>query len=133
MEPRIQYAQTADGVSIAFWTLGEGMPTGEDTVCRSATSPTIPWTPMCWTWRRWWTAWAWSHLPCSGFLMGPRGHYLRSPLPRASIAPSSVVRCCAGLRTVHVATNPVIGCTSRQGLGAIHGDARACRVWVVGR
>jgi class 3 adenylate cyclase len=24
MEPRIQYAQTADGVSIAFWTLGEG-------------------------------------------------------------------------------------------------------------
>jgi class 3 adenylate cyclase/pimeloyl-ACP methyl ester carboxylesterase len=26
MEPRIQYAQTADGVSIAFSTLGEGMP-----------------------------------------------------------------------------------------------------------
>ena len=26
MEPRIQYAQTIDGVSIAFWTLGEGMP-----------------------------------------------------------------------------------------------------------
>jgi class 3 adenylate cyclase len=26
MEPRIQYATTADGVSIAFWTLGEGMP-----------------------------------------------------------------------------------------------------------
>ena len=26
MEPRIQYAQTADEVSIAFWTLGEGMP-----------------------------------------------------------------------------------------------------------
>jgi class 3 adenylate cyclase len=25
MEPRIQYAQTTDGVSIAFWTLGEGM------------------------------------------------------------------------------------------------------------
>jgi len=24
MEPRIQYAKTADGVSIAFWTLGEG-------------------------------------------------------------------------------------------------------------
>jgi hypothetical protein len=23
-EPRIQYAQTKDGVSIAFWTLGEG-------------------------------------------------------------------------------------------------------------
>jgi class 3 adenylate cyclase len=26
MEPRVQYAQTADGVSIAFWTLGEGVP-----------------------------------------------------------------------------------------------------------
>lgn len=26
MEPRIQYARTADGVSIAFWTLGEGPP-----------------------------------------------------------------------------------------------------------
>jgi hypothetical protein len=26
MEPRIQYAKTADGVSIAFWTLGKGMP-----------------------------------------------------------------------------------------------------------
>jgi len=26
MEPRIQYAKTADGVSIAFWTLGEGIP-----------------------------------------------------------------------------------------------------------
>jgi class 3 adenylate cyclase len=26
MEPRIQYAQTKDGVSIAFWTLGEGEP-----------------------------------------------------------------------------------------------------------
>ncbi len=26
MEPRIPYAQTADAVSIAFWTIGEGMP-----------------------------------------------------------------------------------------------------------
>ncbi len=26
MEPRIQYATTSDGVSIAFWTLGEGRP-----------------------------------------------------------------------------------------------------------
>ena len=26
MEPRIRYATTADGVSIAFWMLGEGMP-----------------------------------------------------------------------------------------------------------
>jgi len=25
-EPRIQYAKTSDGVSIAYWTLGEGMP-----------------------------------------------------------------------------------------------------------
>lgn len=25
MEPRIQYTKTEDGVSIAFWTLGEGM------------------------------------------------------------------------------------------------------------
>ncbi len=26
MEPRIQYAQTADGLSTAFWTLGKAMP-----------------------------------------------------------------------------------------------------------
>src|SRR3989304_1516758 len=26
MEPRIRYAQTTDGVNIAFWTLGEGLP-----------------------------------------------------------------------------------------------------------
>ncbi len=26
MEPRIQYAHTKDGVSIAYWTMGEGMP-----------------------------------------------------------------------------------------------------------
>jgi len=26
MEPRIQYARTADGVSIAFWTMGRGEP-----------------------------------------------------------------------------------------------------------
>ena len=25
-EPRIQYAKTSDGVSIAYWTLGEGEP-----------------------------------------------------------------------------------------------------------
>jgi class 3 adenylate cyclase len=29
VEPRIQYAQTTDGVSIAFWTLGEGTPVVE--------------------------------------------------------------------------------------------------------
>lgn len=26
MEPRIQYMQAADGVSIALWMLGEGVP-----------------------------------------------------------------------------------------------------------
>ncbi len=26
MEPRIQYAKTSDGVSIAYWTMGQGMP-----------------------------------------------------------------------------------------------------------
>ena len=26
MEPRIQYAKTEDGVNIAYWTMGEGMP-----------------------------------------------------------------------------------------------------------
>ncbi len=28
MEPRIQYAQTADGVSIAYWTIGGGQHSG---------------------------------------------------------------------------------------------------------
>ena len=50
MEPRIQYAQTADGVSIAFWTLGEGAGIVE--------MPTIPVShiQMEWhiaEWRRW--------------------------------------------------------------------------------
>ena len=50
MEPRIQYAQTADGVSIAFWTLGEGMPL--------VGMPTIPFTHIQLEWqlpeyRRW--------------------------------------------------------------------------------
>ena len=26
MEPRIQYTKTEDGVSVAYWTLGEGVP-----------------------------------------------------------------------------------------------------------
>jgi pimeloyl-ACP methyl ester carboxylesterase len=26
MEPRIQYTKTSDGINIAYWTLGEGMP-----------------------------------------------------------------------------------------------------------
>jgi len=50
MEPRIQYTQTADGVSIAFWALGEGAPYVE--------MPTIPVShiQMEWQfpqWRRW--------------------------------------------------------------------------------
>jgi hypothetical protein len=28
MEPRIQYAQTADGVSIAYWAIGGGQHSG---------------------------------------------------------------------------------------------------------
>jgi class 3 adenylate cyclase len=50
MEPRIQYTTTADGVSIAFWALGEGVPFVE--------MPTIPVShiQMEWQfpqWRRW--------------------------------------------------------------------------------
>jgi class 3 adenylate cyclase len=50
MEPRIQYARTADGVSIAFWELGDGTPLVE--------MPTIPVShiQMEWQfpeWRRW--------------------------------------------------------------------------------
>ncbi len=43
MEPRIQYATTADGVSIAFWTLGEGMPL--------VYTPIIPWSHIQLGWR----------------------------------------------------------------------------------
>jgi class 3 adenylate cyclase len=54
MEPRIQYAKTADGVSIAFWTLGEGMPVVQ--------LPVLPWShiEMGWQdpgWRRWYERW----------------------------------------------------------------------------
>ncbi len=50
MEPRIQYAKTSDGVSIAFWALGEGSPLVH-----------LPWHPIShiqleWEdpdWRRW--------------------------------------------------------------------------------
>ena len=50
MEPRIQHAQTKDGVSIAFWTLGEGTPFVE--------MPTIPMSHIQMEWqipevRRW--------------------------------------------------------------------------------
>ena len=43
MEPRIQYAQTADEVSIAFWTLGEGMPLVH--------MPAIPWSHIQLEWQ----------------------------------------------------------------------------------
>ena len=50
MEPRIQYAQTADGVSIAFWTLGAGHPV--------VSMPLTPWSHVQLEWgtpevRRW--------------------------------------------------------------------------------
>jgi class 3 adenylate cyclase len=50
MEPRIQYAKTADGVNIAFWTLGEGPP--------GVQMPNLPWShiQLEWQnpdWRRW--------------------------------------------------------------------------------
>jgi class 3 adenylate cyclase len=44
MEPRIQYAQTADGVSIAFWTLGEGTPVVH--------MPNLPWSHVQLAWQR---------------------------------------------------------------------------------
>jgi len=50
MEPRIQYTKTIDGVNIAFWTLGEGMPL--------VVMPSLPWShiQLEWQnpgWRRW--------------------------------------------------------------------------------
>jgi len=42
-EPRIQYAKTSDGVSVAFWTLGEG-PT-------LVASHAFPWTNIELEWR----------------------------------------------------------------------------------
>ena len=43
MEPRIQYAKTSDGVSIAFWTLGEGMPL--------VTMPNVPFSHIQLEWQ----------------------------------------------------------------------------------
>ncbi len=47
MEPRIQYAKTKDGVSIAYWTLGEGMPLVQ--------MPTGPFShiQLEWQWPEW--------------------------------------------------------------------------------
>jgi class 3 adenylate cyclase len=43
MEPRIQYAKTADGVNIAFWTLGEGPP--------GVQMPNLPWSHIQLEWQ----------------------------------------------------------------------------------
>ena len=43
MEPRIQYAKTSDGVSIAFYTLGEGMPL--------VYMPALPWSHIHLEWQ----------------------------------------------------------------------------------
>jgi class 3 adenylate cyclase len=43
MEPRIQYAKTKDGVSIAYWTLGDGMPL--------VWAPPIPWSHIQREWQ----------------------------------------------------------------------------------
>src|SRR3989337_1385650 len=55
MEPRIQYAKTSDGVSIAFWTLGEG-----PARVHMPSSP-ISHLQAVWRipgWRRWYERWA---------------------------------------------------------------------------
>ena len=51
MEPRIQYATTSDGVSIAFWSIGEGLPIVNP-------PPALPWShiELEWQipeWRHW--------------------------------------------------------------------------------
>ncbi len=43
MEPRIEYAHAADGVSIAFWTLGDGPP--------FVSMPNVPWSHIEQEWR----------------------------------------------------------------------------------
>jgi len=43
MEPRIQYTHTTDGVSIAFWTLGEGTPIVQ--------MPNLPWSHIQLEWQ----------------------------------------------------------------------------------
>ena len=43
MEPRIEYARAADGVSIAFWTLGDGPP--------FVSMPNVPWSHIEQEWR----------------------------------------------------------------------------------
>ncbi len=43
MAPRIEYASAADGVSIAFWTLGDGPP--------FVSMPNVPWSNIEQEWR----------------------------------------------------------------------------------
>ena len=43
MEPRIQYATTADGVSIAYWSIGEGLPL-VDPAARDSPGATSSWS-----------------------------------------------------------------------------------------
>ena len=47
MEPRLQYATTSDGVSIAFWTLGEGLP------LIVMASPPFSHIQLEWQWPEW--------------------------------------------------------------------------------
>jgi class 3 adenylate cyclase/pimeloyl-ACP methyl ester carboxylesterase len=56
MEPRIQYAQTKDGVSIAFWTLGEGVPPLLYTGSAPFTHIGLEWQNP--DFRRWWERYA---------------------------------------------------------------------------
>ncbi len=44
MEPRIQYASTSDGVSIAYWSIGEGMPIVNP-------PPALPWSHIEHEWQ----------------------------------------------------------------------------------
>ena len=52
MEPRIQYAQTSDGVSIAFYKMGEGMPL----VCLPDSTPHVQMEWQFPRWREWYEA-----------------------------------------------------------------------------
>src|SRR4030042_185291 len=102
MEPRIQYAKTADGVSIAFWTLGEGMPL----VC----VPNVPW----------------SHIQVEWQWPGYRRWYERLAEKRKLVRYDS--RGC-GLSDREVAA---CSRRARGRLGPIHGDAGPRWGWVVG-
>ncbi len=42
MEPRIQYAQTKDGVSIAYWTMGRANRSTQRSTAGASSSPSRP-------------------------------------------------------------------------------------------